>query len=291
MKKSYVIGLICLGFLGVAYNNCSKVSVDTVADGSGTVGAVTVDEAITNCIEAREKGAILISDQTLNFPDTRNQTPGGAPVAKVCKFKPGASTDNTPDPVTGNLTMKNDFLRARYEQEKELVIPANAVICGMEVKANKQQFYYDDIFYFALNDVVLASSLKSSLENTTKNDFSYKGKTIPLYDYNWSKFANSNFCHLSTACNDPAEKAKYTLGPDDYCVGSEAGAGDCKWPETQQNGYIELGFDPEVVIPISLGNKSEKNKVKLVVTGDNDETVDCYHESIDLNVRLSYYVK
>jgi hypothetical protein len=287
MGKNKIIVFVVLIFgLMSLYNNCSKVSVESMGQNkdsgqslnststdSNAPTDITVDSAIANCEQAKVQNSLKTYTQVINFADTKKESGR----ANVCIFKSGSESDKSVD-ANGNMTMKNDYLRSRYEQSANLNLPANAVVCAAEIKASKQAFYYDDIFYFSLNNKVLASSLKASLSKTTKQDYNFNGNRISIYDYDWSKFINSSFVGVNSH-------------PDDYCIGSAEGFGKCQWPLSQQSGYIEMGFDPEVLVPISISQANSLQKFSFVVTGDNDPSSDCYHENIDFNVKILYYTK
>lgn len=275
IKKVMAVLSVGLG-LTMVYTNCADVEfADAPVESIKSVPPEVIDDALKTCADAKAKGQLSTISQTINFADTRIESGR----TKVCKFKAGPVTDDTPD-VDGNLTEKNDYLRARYEQKSAaLNVPANAVVCSAEIKAVKQQFYYDDIFYFTFNDIVLASSLKRSNASLDSATYQVDGQSVAFHKYDWSKItaANTDFKNVNSVA-------------DDYCVGGAQGMGQCTWPLSQQSGFVEMAWLPEIMVPVSLFATSPAQKFGFVVTGDNDPDDDCYHEDFDLNVKVEYFL-
>lgn len=280
MRNAIILSLAGLMLL---YTNCSEVTFTSdgereqsvVGFDDETVVEENIETAIATCDQARASGTLMQRSQLVTFSDTREESGR----YQVCQFKPGRESDNTPD-ASGNMTQVNDLLRARYEQRVELDLPANAVVCDADFKARRQEFYYDDIFYFTFNNKILATSLERSLANTARKSYTVNSRQFRIFDYDWSAHVNTDFEHL------------FSSGPDDYCLGEQEGFGSCQWPESQSSGFIELEFKPEVLVPISFEHDpGVKQSLGFVVTGDNDANIDCYHEELELDVNVKYFIK
>lgn len=271
MKKTtlFILGLIGAVFIGTLFNNCSGVEFSSLEDTNSVLGDVTVVEIIKTCDQVASTSSLKTFQASINFADTKVESGR----QKVCPYKPGQATDDLPD-ASGNYTEKNNYLRARYEQYKTVSLPANAVVCGVEVSAPEQVFQYDDMIYLTYNDYILASSLNRSLATSESLFYDDIGGGMTLYKYNWDDVANTDFAGV----NETA---------DDYCAGSDNGYGACDWPLSQQLGSITMNYNPEVLVPISA--LSNNQKFGFIVTGDDDPDSDCYHENLDLDVKFYYF--
>jgi hypothetical protein len=298
MRKTYFTSAAFLGLttLMITFNNCSKVNFASTADVASTSGFTTpsgatstpptstptasatpapapppVTEAIANCQQAAAQNKLKSKITTLNFNDTKTESGR----SQVCIFAPidGQETSD------GNLSELNNYLRSRYEQSQTLDLPANAVICNIAMKTDKQSFKYDDVFYLTYNNKVIASNLKASLK-TLKYDNIRVGSdpsNIPLYDYQWvNGVRNQSFAGV----NDKA---------DDYCLGSDEGHASCSWPLSQQSGDIKFSFDQELLINIGVTASATNQRFGFAITGDNDPSTDCYHEALSFDTTVSYY--
>ncbi|RYZ80392.1 MAG: hypothetical protein EOP06_25415 [Proteobacteria bacterium] len=280
MKKPLLL-LLSAVVLSVAFTNCSKVDFGVTAasknaDINGPLGdppvmpTPTVDdrppveEAIKNCAEAVSSGQLVTSDQKIEFKDTRVETGRKT----VCEFN-----------VRENLSPKNNYLQARYDQNQNLMLPPNAVLCGVELKSDVQKFKYDDVFFLTFNDRVIASNLKRSVVMNSVDSIGLtNGSRIPVYSYDWLKVRGSSF----EGVNNKA---------DDYCVGSEQGQSSCKWPLSQKAGDIQFSFNPEILIHLGLKSPALDQKFGFTITGDNDPNDDCYHEALSFKMKVKYYIQ
>jgi hypothetical protein len=77
---------------------------------------------------------------------------------------------------------------------------------------------------------------------------------------------------------------------DDYCLGGDAGISSCKFPVTEQAGEISLRFAPEILTRIGLEAFDAPQSLSFVITGDDDPKLDCYHQRLDMDVRMTYYI-
>src|SRR5690606_9764802 len=110
MKKTYFVVAIALGMSAVSFQNCSRVELD--------FQEVTSREEVLNilskCSEAEKQNRLRVFEQQIRFEDSHQESGR----SQVCEF-------NRND----NLSQRNDFMQARYEQYQGLNLPANAVIC------------------------------------------------------------------------------------------------------------------------------------------------------------------
>lgn len=269
--------------ISLAFTNCAKVNfgateASKAAETNGTFDdgddgdddvVVTptpppVDEAIKNCAEAIASGKILSSNQTMEFKDTQVETGR----QRVCEFG-----------VNDNLAMKNNYLQARHEQTQALNLPAGAVICAVEMKTAIQRFKYDDVFFLTFNNRILASNLQRSVVlNSVEPMPLTTGEMVPLYSYDWLKVRGSSFAGVNETAND-------------YCLGAKEGKATCQWPLSQQNGNIQFTFNPEMLINIGLKANSADQKFGFTISGDDDPTVDCYHEKLSFDTTIRYYIQ
>lgn len=228
----------------------------------------TVEQVLKSCDLAAKAGQLVVTDQELLFEDTKVETGRN----EVCVFAPTGQTLND------NLDIKNGFLRARYQQNRKLTLPANAVICDAELTSNVQNFRYDDIFFFTFNNFLLASNHKSEIVKhwtPVRTKLVSSDKSLDIYTYDWLTIRNTPFNNVA----------------NDYCLGVNEDLARCSWPVTEEQGQIALKFTPEILVRLSNPNAVTDQSFSLTITGDNDVALDCYHNSISLNVKVKYYLK
>ncbi len=283
MKLNYKILIFALSVLGVAtlYNNCSRVEFSQLPeDSSSLIGTgidpenppprdepPVVEEVVKNCADLMASGQLSKTPfQKIVFEDTE------ADRRKVCEFG-----------KNGNLASRNDFIQARYEQTQKVNLPAGAILCTFELKTDATEFIYDDMFYLTYNDYIIATSLKTSLTRTSKDviEFGEDKTPVSLYKYDWTRIAGAQF-NNNDINRDPTAF--------NYCLGADLGAGECMWPNTQQQGRIDFGWDPELLINIGLKADSQNQRFGFIVTGDNDPGTDCYHPKMEFEVQAGYYI-
>ena len=268
--------ICCLTVLGFAYTNCSQagnIAVKEAQEKTLTTGEVgptsptTVTEILQNCEKAQSSGTLMTLSQNINFEDSRVETNK----SQICEFAPpGKQT------VNGNLEMAAEKMQTRYEQVRSLNLPANAVICDIEMKNNLQKFKYDDVFFFTFNGSLLASNNKTSVQQTLmpKSAKLAANQFTDIYTYDWTKLRTFGFVNEA----------------DDYCLGSAEGLSTCKWPVSEQSGEIKFSFAQSLLISLSAGIKSDQQKFAFIITGDDDPTLDCYHEKLEFAMNVKYFI-
>lgn len=244
-----------------AYNNCSNTKFSP-SDISDKVTDFDVPTVVRNCQELAAKGGLQTLNQTVKFEDTRVETGRG----QICEFGVG-----------DNLSVEEGNLRARYEQSQKLNLPANAVICDVQMNAGVQEFKYDDVFYLTFNNRVVASNLKSSLASRLDAETIKVGNSnLSLFKYDWMRVRTAPFD--STVI-------------EDYCLGSDEGLSTCKWPQTEHTGEISFDFDPVILVNLGARSNATNQKFGFVVVGDNDPGIDCYHQKLEFNMNVQYYIQ
>lgn len=226
-------------------------------------------ETIKNCELLSKNAALLENNVNLVFEDTKIES--GRNI--VCEFAP-----DDKDIYSGNLSIRDGYLRARYTQLKKLTLPPNVVICDLELSGPEKSFRYDDIFFFNFNGKILASNHKSEIEKFLPHEninlLSIE-KNLDFFTYDWLKIRNSPFKNEA----------------NDFCLGFEENLSRCQWPITEQKGTIQLQFHPEILIRIAASRATNNQELEMVITGDNNPDVDCYHDRLDLKVKVKYYIK
>lgn len=260
MKKTYFIVAIALGILTLLFQNCSQIEFQEVASNSQKT-TEDVLNILTKCSDAEKQNRLITFEQQIRFEDSHRESGR----SHVCEF-------NRND----NLSERNDFMQARYEQSQGLNLPANAVICDIEMSTQLQRFRYDDVFFLTFNDRVLATNNKTALiervqpETTLTLSDSTK---VPLYKYDWLSLRGAAF----------ENKA------DDYCIGSEQNKAYCTWPISEQSGSILFEFHPELLVNLGVKANAQDSRFGFIVTGDNDPSKDCAHERLEFSIKVKYY--
>ena len=224
-----------------------------------------VPEIIASCDKALAAGKLITADKVITFEDTKVESKR----SQVCEFNKG-----------DNLSMKNEFLRARYEQQQVLSLPTNAVLCDFDVLVTKQSFKYDDVFYLTFNGVVLATNLSRTIPKTASESIMIGKPSQPIafHTYKWLDVRDQSF----TGINATAE---------DYCLGKAQGLSRCKWPLSEQTGTIEFDFNRELLAAIGARPVNKQQVFGFAITGDDDPNVDCYHEKLSMSLKVKYYLK
>jgi hypothetical protein len=242
-------------------------SMNGGTSGGGSTGGVVigpddVTQTKMNCDNARMTGKLKILNQKIIFEDTEIETGR----TQVCLFNVG-----------NNLDMLNTYMQARYEQYHRLNLPANAVVCDLDMATPLQRFRYDDVFVFTFNNRILATNNRSALFQTNPEGVLpvVNAGNVPIYNYDWLSLRSKRFENVA----------------DDYCLGSAQGAASCRWPITEQNGQIQFDFDQQLLIALGLTTSSDQQRFGFIITGDNDPNIDCYHERLEFDMNVQYYIK
>ena len=275
MTKPTTLLLLASVVMLASFNNCSKVDFATVAsEGVSKTGTpvdlpptTVIEEAIKDCADAAAAGKLLQTTVSVKFDDTRAETG----LQKICS----ATTQENFEVFTNNG--HGNRLAARYEQKRTVSLPAGAILCGVELDNDLASFKYDDVIFLTLNNYVLATNLKGSLNRLATDSVQLSSsQDVNLYKYNWLQLRG----------------AQFTNDADDYCLGAEEGMGACSWPITEQPGKINVGWDPKLLIAMGLAaSNPEVQEFKFVVTGDDDANLDCYHEELAFNTKVNYFIK
>jgi len=290
MKKQQVIILAGMAVLGLAFNNCSQAGSIALkaspTEGSNSVTSAPdnqepdpqqpplmppkdpVQQIIANCQQAAAAGKLMVANQNVTFDDSRVETGKN----QICDF----AAKGTQMTANGDLEMLNGYMQARYEQTRKLVLPDNAVICDIAMKNDLQSFRYDDVFFFSFNGYLLASNnmtevkqrLTPSSQKLSDNEFT------DIYTYDWTKLRTGTFQNQA----------------DDYCLGADQGLSSCSWPVSEQQGQIKFSFAQSLLVSMSAGRKASDQSFTFVITGDNDPSLDCYHEKLDFSMSVKYYI-
>jgi len=283
MKRQQVYVFIGMLVISSAYTNCGQAghielkSIPVSENlSAGVVGTPTttvpskdpVQDTIMNCRNALANNKLMVLNQKINFEDSRVETRKD----KICEFAPtDAPTAN------GNLSMRNEYMQARYEQNRKLDLPNGPVICDIQMKNDLQSFQYDDVFLFSFNGYILATNNKLAIDEKFMVAESRKlaaNNFTDLYKYDWLKLRGAFF----------ENKAH------DYCAGATEDLAQCSWPVSQEQGAIKFSFSPSLLIAMSAGRASNNQVFSFAITGDNDPESDCYHEKLEFAMTVKYYI-
>lgn len=175
----------------------------------------------------------------------------------------------------GNLSILNGWIRAREENTVAIAVPANTILCELDIDSNTNSIHFDDYFALRLENYVVASSKVLTDALSTDADGHY------LWD--WAKIRGDGNTANGTLMVDKGK----------YC-----GTGNCALPEHDTPGNFDIGF--------SLNNSSEtaamnaklfsklsnltQIKMTATATGDNDNA-DCFHSGGNFTVTIQYVEK
>lgn len=234
----------------------------TAGNTSSGVDDDDVIQVKTDCDNAKKTNKLMTLNQKIVFDDTKVESGR----SQVCEFG-----------INQNLNMLDAYMQARYEQYRNLNLPANAVVCDLNMTTPLQQFKYDDVFVFTFNGRILATNNKTALYQTTpeRSLNIQNAGPVSIYRYDWLSLRTKRFENVA----------------DDYCLGKSQGAASCQWPITEQNGNIQFDFDQQLLIALGLFSASNQQQFGFVITGDNDPSVDCYHERLEFDMNVQYYIK
>lgn len=164
----------------------------------------------------------------------------------------------------GNLDPLNGFFQARIEQQKNLNLPAGAVICDADFNFVQQDFLYDDHFMLTFNNSIIAASY----------DFTSRLNTgsFGLLQYDWTKLAGMNW--------DSSQEQI-------FCPQIPGFVSSCSFPGHDQQGVINLSYDSAYIRGVMSNGIPENHFFRMVSIGDND-SMDCEHSDVSFNVTVRY---
>ncbi|MGE0172052.1 MAG: hypothetical protein AB7T49_04675 [Oligoflexales bacterium] len=180
--------------------------------------------------------------QTLNFP-----------ASAECAFN-----------QNGNLDRKNGFHQAISTQTLNVPIPANIVLCEINIESSVSDLRYDDFLIFTLDKYVLVGSNGNMMDLLQKDG--------NLYIWNFDKIKGQ-----------PADLDD-TLPP--YCIGAS-----CDVPGHDQAGPFNVNFTTSEIRELA-NRQLGKNELdfSLITTGDDNDG-DCEHTEFNLSLTLRYSKK
>ena len=173
----------------------------------------------------------------------------------------------------GNLSRLNLYFRAQAIQSKKVDLEQGALLCNLDVQA-KEKFVYDDHFLFAINNNILASSNESLICSDDKACLEKDKNSLFTWDFDIMKNINL-----------------FSSREKIYCFGSNLeNSSNCVIPSTERQGLLQinLGDDASVI----LGEKFKKSSsldFSMILTGDNDSG-DCMHSGVEMNVDIQYVI-
>jgi len=231
---------------------------------------IPIDELIKKCETAVQMGALTKTVVNMNFPELPNISPDPSAI-QFCKAP----------------TLVGSAREQRYisysEQNRNFVLPDNAIICKMDFIFQDQPLTYDDHFLFSFDNKILASNssgLMSYLENQTPLILPDGSANHPIENksFDWSLINGKDWRDNG---NDPSNF---------YCLGKDIAGTTCEWPITEKPGIIKLEYPQVVLMQIANQNQSSTHNFSFAITGDNNPDSDCQHTPIDFSVEVSYVI-
>ena len=175
-----------------------------------------------------------------------------------------ALTPNCPFNMSDNLPQEGGVFTARVEQNLNFDLPEGAQLCAFSLSGSNENFYFDDELMLLMNDVPLIGSVNFASQFEIIDG-------LPRYD--WLRIRG---------------RSADEVGADATCI---EGAIECQIPGTQSNGEFNVTFD--IPTNVRLANTSDQGtyQFKVVITGDNDEDLDCAHTGLSLQVNYEYLIE
>ena len=164
-----------------------------------------------------------------------------------------------------NLSAKSGAFAARVEQTVPFNLPEGAQLCSFTLTGGSDSFYYDDHLLLLFNGTPLIGSFNFN----AAFDFV---DGLPHYD--WSKILGKTWSDFGDNIT--------------YCI---EGSTECAMPGTQQDGVVALAFDEATNSALADSVSGGQVDFTMVVTGDNDPSVDCYHSGIQLELDVQYVLE
>lgn len=192
------------------------------------------------------------------IPEAPNCEAGGDVVVVPVSFE---QRQGCPWGEGDNLERRNEHNQARVEEIRQIVLPAGAEVCDLEITSSEgAAVWFDDHILLALDDVVLVaggSGLRWNEIDVVDG--------VPRYD--WPGLRGRPF----------AERyAPYV------CLGGDQS--ECRVPRTEEVGPLVLSFPHQVIADLVEGPSFQ---LTLVTFGDDDND-DCAHAEVELAVGVRF---
>lgn len=262
------IAFMALGTLLALFQNCAPAEFSMAPEpaASQAFSAPPVSEisqALTAC-DQLSNPKMMTEEVPVFFDNPLNEV-GSTP---VCSWN-----------QAGNIAVNNGYMTARYTQTRSIPLPAGAILCNVDFEFATQAMKYDDMFFFAVNDVILAASDDYWQKNYLTHRSLDVGSGSPLstHVFDWAPIVGRA---NSTRANLPDGRA--------YCLGESEGLSNCSWPVTEVAGRISMSVAPKIMTALGLAARQPGLKLDFITTGDDDITKDCQHEPLSMRLKIRY---
>lgn len=182
-------------------------------------------------------------------------------LATTIKF---AARENCSWNQNGNLDRKQGFIQAFEKADQLVSMPANSVVCELDLNsAPTAQLHYDDFLFFSVENHVIFGTNNEAAQKLAKKD--------EIFQWDFEKVKGQAINNFEAAA---------------YCL---AAGQRCQLPPHDQRGPVSIDLTAEETAPIAFQIADGRTELKftLAATGDNDDR-DCYHTELDLNVNIKY---
>ncbi|MGH1439054.1 MAG: PKD domain-containing protein [Cellvibrionaceae bacterium] len=221
-------------------------------------------EEVTHSCENLPRQSATIS---LDFPSTNTTYPEGS--EGLCEW---SYTANRGD----------DYIQGLNRQSVIAELPANAIVCSsaLSTDSGEATWNYDDEFFLTLGDEVLASSEKASIMEGMADLDNYIAYGEGTYNFDFLSILDMPNTHSDE---------KYCLGHPR--VGESDDNPMCTFPKTQLTGPFNIAVPEAAFAAVSADIVNQgQAEFAMIVTGDNDNLIDCQHTGIELNWNVEYVV-
>lgn len=176
----------------------------------------------------------------------------------------GEHNDTCKFGLDGNGDRKDQFLQARFRKDISGTLPAGATFCDLTLSSASSSLQYDDMLFFTLNNLVLASSHRTIIDRLKPQSTGHKLWFFPDVVGSPVTLDNNNirYCGPGVTC---------VLPPHDT-----EGAFSLQGKTTSKDS---LG--------VALGGKPSTLTFSLIAGGDNDDG-DCFYTAFNLNAKVGY---
>ena len=165
----------------------------------------------------------------------------------------------------GNLERRDQYFQARSRKNKSVNLPTDAIVCQLDITSRGNQLHYDDMLFFAVNDLVLSGSHQVVVEKLeTKGGYK-----------NWNFEKNVAGMRVTLDRNNAT-----------YCAPGVS----CDLPPHDVRGGFSLNIDTDAIAPLVVAlERSPDLTFSLIAGGDNDNG-DCYYSAFELDASFRYVV-